>query len=79
MVKSLPSNSWYPGLIPGWRDKIPYALQPKKNQNIKQKRDRNKVSKDCKNGLHSLQALGHKYHLEDRFSVYHTTQFQHIL
>ena len=34
MVKTLPSNAGVEGSSPGWRAKIPHALQPE-NQNIK--------------------------------------------
>ena len=61
------------------RSHMPCSQKKNKNQNTKQKWYCNKFSKDCKNGLHNFQALEHKYHLEDHFSAYHTTKFQHIL
>ena len=47
VVKTLPSNSWGVGLIPGQGTKIPHASGPKK-QNIKQKQYCNKFNKDLK-------------------------------
>ena len=43
----LPSNAGSLGLIPGWGNKIPYALKLK-NQDIKQKQYCNKFNKDFK-------------------------------
>ena len=47
VLKSLPSNAWGTGSIPGWEVKIPHALWPK-NQNVKQKQYCNKFNKDFK-------------------------------
>ena len=51
VVKTSPSNAGGTGLIPGWGDKIPYALGPK---NIKQKQYCNKFNEyfKNKNGTH---------------------------
>ena len=50
MVKtSSPSKAEGAGLIPSWEAKMPCALWPK-NQNVKQKKYRNKFNKVLKNG-----------------------------
>ena len=51
MVKTLPSKAGGAGSIPGQETKIPHGAGPK-NQNIKQKRNRNKFSKKFKNDPH---------------------------
>ena len=51
VVKTLPSNAWGVGSIPGWGAKIPHASWPE-NQNKKQKQYCNKFNKDFKNGPH---------------------------
>ena len=55
-VKTLPSNTWGAGLIPGGEVKIPHALWPR-NQTIKQKQCYNKFHKDFKNGPHQKKFL----------------------
>ena len=37
VVKTLHSNAWGAGSIPGWGDKIPRGSQAKETKNIKQK------------------------------------------
>ena len=51
MVKTLPSNTGGPGLIPGWGAGIPHTSQPE-NQNIKQKQYCHKFNKIFKTGVH---------------------------
>ena len=51
VVKTSPSNAGVVGLIPGWGTKIPHA-SGSKSQNIKQKQNCDKFSKDFKNGPH---------------------------
>ena len=51
VVKTSPSNAGGAGSIPGQRDRIPHASQPK-HQNIKQKKYCNKFNKDFKNDPH---------------------------
>ena len=48
MIKTLPSNAWGMGPIPGWGTKIPHVSGQKPN--IKQKQYCNKFNKDFKNG-----------------------------
>ena len=48
VVKTSLPNTRCTGSIPGWGTKIPHALWPKKNQNIKQKQYCNKFNKDFK-------------------------------
>ena len=50
VVKTLPSNTWAAGSIPGQGARIPHALQPK-NQDIKQKQYCNKFNKDVKKNV----------------------------
>ena len=47
VVKTLPSNAWGAGSVPGGVDNIPHASGPK-NQNIKQKQYCNKPNKGFK-------------------------------
>ena len=51
IVKTLPSNEWDVGLIPGWGAKIPHASWPQ-NQNITQKQYCNKFNKNFKSIPH---------------------------
>ena len=51
VVKTLPSNAWGAGSIPGGVDNIPHASGPT-NQNIKQKQYCNKLNKGFKNNPH---------------------------
>ena len=46
VLKTSPSSAGGTGSIPGWGAKIPHALRPKINQNIKQKQYCNKFNKD---------------------------------
>ena len=50
-VKTSPSNAGVAGLIPGWGTKIPHVSGPK-SQNVNQKQNCDKFSKDFKNGPH---------------------------
>ena len=55
VVKISPSNAGRASMIFVWRAKIPHALQPKKNiqkENIKQKQSYNKFNKDFINDPH---------------------------
>ena len=52
VVKTSPSNAGGAGSIPGRGAKIPHALWPKNQKNIKQKQYCNKFNKGFKNGLH---------------------------
>ena len=48
VVKTSPSNAGAVGSIPGQRAKIPHALWPKNQKNMKQKQYCNKFNKDFK-------------------------------
>ena len=58
VVKTLPSNAWGTGSIPGQRTKIPCAALQKKKKSVIQRYCKNSV--DFKNGPHQKKSLKYK-------------------